>query len=284
MPTLSAACRKALDAGMDRLDTQLLMLHALGKASHDRAWLVAHDQDTLTAHAARTFAEICQRRASGEPLAYIVGHKEFFGLTLKVDSRVLVPRPDTETLVQWALDLAQASTDNAPRLLDLGTGSGAVALALAAQLMRLGFSPTLVAVDSSVEALTVARANARQLGLDNLVEFMESDWFANIESDFDIIVSNPPYINDGDSHLLALTHEPLKALTAGADGLRDIRQIVAQAPAHLRHGGWLLLEHGHDQAPRVQDLLSQRGFTQMRSVVDLGGHERCSGGQWHPGA
>ena len=219
------------------------------------------------------------RRAAGEPLAYIVGSKEFFGLALQVDARVLVPRPDTETLVQWSLDLLQLpGTAPASRVLDLGTGSGAIALALAHQLQAASRQCQVVAVDASADALDVARANAGQLGLQ--VQFIQSHWLQKVSGSFHLIASNPPYIASADPHLAELRHEPLQALTAGADGLDDIRQIIVQAPAHLQPGGWLLLEHGYDQADSVRALLAQRGFLQVQSRRDLAGIERCSGGQW----
>lgn len=286
-------CDQALAAaralGLDRLDAQLLLLHALGKPADARAWLLAHDTDVLAEDAAGQFQALSLRRAAGEPLAYIVGSKEFFGLELQVDSRVLVPRPDTETLVQWALDLllTKASapqpetleTPAALEVLDLGTGSGAVALAIAHSLQAAGHAARLLAVDASTDALAVARANAERLGLKN-VQFLESSWLQQVKGRFALIASNPPYIASADPHLAALTHEPLQALSAGADGLDDIRQIIAQAPAHLLPGGWLLLEHGYDQAAQVRALLASQGFGQVQSRQDLAGIERCSGGQW----
>lgn len=289
-------CDQALAAaralGLERLDAQLLLLHALEKPADARAWLLAHDTDLLPEAAARQFNALSQRRAAGEPLAYIVGRKEFFGLELQVDSRVLVPRPDTETLVQWALDILlapaiapQPEALEAPvalevlEVLDLGTGSGAVALAIAHSLQAAGRPARLLAVDASTDALAVASANAGRLGLKN-VQFLESSWLQQLKGRFTLIASNPPYIASADPHLAALTHEPLQALTAGADGLDDIRQIIAQAPAHLQPGGWLLLEHGYDQAGRVRELLARQGLVQVQSRRDLAGIERCSGGQW----
>ena len=280
--TCLQALADAQRLGLERLDAQLLLLHALGKTgdpSAGRAWLLAHDSDELGEQITLQFRALSLRRAAGEPLAYIVGCKEFFGLALQVDARVLVPRPDTETLVQWSLDLLQLpGTAQVPHILDLGTGSGAIALALAHQLQAAGRQGQVVAVDASANALDVARANAGRLGLE--VQFMQSHWLQEVSGNFHLIASNPPYIASADPHLAALRHEPLQALTAGADGLDDLRQIIEQAPRCLRPGGWLLLEHGYDQAASVLALLARRGFLQLQSRRDLAGIERCSGGQW----
>ncbi|SFB67906.1 [protein release factor]-glutamine N5-methyltransferase [Polaromonas sp. OV174] len=277
--TVTQALANAQTLGLERLDGQLLLLYALGKPGDARAWLLAHDTDELNDEITQAFRALSLRRASGEPLAYIVGSKEFFGLKLQVDSRVLVPRPDTETLVQWSLDLLQAPGIPAtPEILDLGTGSGAIALAIAHSLQSAGRQAHILAVDASADALLVARENARQLALN--VAFLESHWLHKVSGHFHLIVSNPPYIAAADPHLAALAHEPLAALTAGEDGLNDIRQIIEQAPAHLRPGGWLLLEHGYDQAERVHDLLARQGFLEVQSRQDLAGIARCSGGQW----
>ena len=276
------ALADAQSLGLERLDAQLLLLHALGKTgdpSAGRAWLLAHDSDELSEEISQQFRALSLRRAAGEPLAYIVGCKDFFGLALQVDARVLVPRPDTETLVQWSLDLLQLpGMAPAPRILDLGTGSGAIALALAHHLQATDRQGCVVAVDASADALDVARANARQLGLQ--VQFIQSHWLQEVSGQFHLIASNPPYIANADPHLAALRHEPLQALTAGADGLDDIRQIIEQSPVQLLPGGWLLLEHGYDQASSVRALLARRGFLQLQSRRDLAGIERCSGGQW----
>ena len=271
--TLSQALLTAQTLGVDRLDAQLLLLHTLGKPDSGRAWLLAHDGDPLAAEAANAFRALSLRRAAGEPLAYLVGYKEFFGLRFAVDARVLVPRPDTETLVQWALDVMRASQINRPSVLDLGTGSGAVAIAIARNM-----ACTALAVDCSLDALAVASKNASQLQAD--VAFEQSDWLTGVSGRFHCIASNPPYIANGDAHLAALQHEPLGALTAGSNGLDDIRAITDAAPASMHSGGWLLLEHGHDQAAAVRDLLAQRGFAQVQSRQDLAGIARCSGGQW----
>jgi release factor glutamine methyltransferase len=270
---LQLATQAGTQSGIERLDAQLLMLHALGRAQHDRAWLITHDDEALSEPAALTFQSLCKRRLNGEPLAYIVGSKPFFGLDLQVDNRVLVPRPDTETLVEWALTFDTANS--MLKVLDMGTGSGAIALAL--KSVRPDWQVT--ALDASADALAVAQSNAKRLNLN--INFLQSSWFDALkDSKFNIIVNNPPYIVEGDWHMAALAHEPKQALTSGVDGLDDIRQIVHQAPEFLTSGGWLLLEHGFDQAAAVRDLLAQRGFKQVQSRQDLAGIERCTGGEW----
>ncbi len=269
--TIARALAAATALGLDRLDAQLLLLHALGRPHHDRAWLLAHDGDEFAAAGAQAYQQLCARRAGGEPLAYIVGHKEFFGLVLQVDPRVLVPRPDTETLVEWALELLRPAA--VPRVIDLGTGSGAIALSIG----KARPDAIVEAVDASPGALAVAAGNAQALGL--AVRLRLSSWLTGATACYDLIVSNPPYVAAQDPHLAALTHEPLSALASGPDGLDDIRQIVAQAPARLNPGGWLLLEHGWDQAEAVRELLRAAGFGRVASRRDLAGIERCSGGQ-----
>ncbi len=258
--------------GLERLDAQLLLLHALNRPAHQRSWLLAHDTDLIDAATLQRLAALAQRRQQGEPLAYLTGHKEFFGLELHVDARVLVPRPDTETLVEWALECLPPSAS----VLDLGTGSGAIALALKATRPDVQVS----ALDFSADALEVARANAQRLGL--ALTLSQGAWLEGVQGSFDVIVSNPPYIAAHDTHLAALTHEPLPALASGADGLDDLRCIIAQALAHLSPGGWLLLEHGYDQAQAVRALLEAAGFQAVQSRCDLAGIERCSGGQRRP--
>ncbi|OYU11717.1 MAG: protein-(glutamine-N5) methyltransferase, release factor-specific [Comamonadaceae bacterium PBBC1] len=279
--TVAECLHQAQTQGLARVDAQILLLHSLQRPLHDRAWLLAHDSDTLTPEQAAAWQEALQRRLQGEPVAYITGRKDFFGLTLAVDARVLDPRPDTETLVDWALAClpesasSSSSSNRSLRILDLGTGSGAVALAL----QHTRPDATVWAVDASEDALAVARANAARLQLG--VQFIASDWLSAVDIQrtgrFDLIVSNPPYVAEGDPHLAALTHEPLQALSSGPDGLDDIRQIIAQAPACLTPGGWLLLEHGWDQATYVQALLREAGFEQVQSRRDLSGIERCTG-------
>lgn len=275
MNTLQDALRQAATASLDRLDAQMLLLHALGRSPHDRAWLIAHDRDPLPDDASARWTTLLQRRQVGEPVAYLLGEKEFGGLRLQVDARVLVPRPDTEVLVDWVLEVLPAAGDDTPRLLDLGTGSGAIALTVVSRRP----DAQVTATDASAVALAVAQANAQRLALP--VRFAQGAWLAAVPGErFDVIASNPPYIAEGDAHLAALKHEPITALTAGPDGLDDIRQIVEQAPAALPPGGWLLLEHGHDQAVAVRALLAAAGFEQVSSRNDLAGIARCSGGRW----
>ena len=273
--SIAQALLRAQALGLERLDAQWLLLHAMGRSAESRAWLLSHDADPLPAAYQLEFEALARRRMTGEPLAYITGHKEFFGLDLRVDARVLVPRPDTETLVEWALGVLPEKTLQAEPLevLDLGTGSGAIALALKTARPDLAVS----AIDFSEEALSVARENARRLQLD--VQFLHGSWFDRLPHRYHAIVSNPPYIAAHDEHLCALKYEPQQALVSGPTGLSDIRIIIAQAPAHLHRGGWLLLEHGHDQAEQVRTLLQMAGFCEVRSMRDLSGIERCSGGQ-----
>ncbi len=264
--------------GMERLSAQLLLLHVLGRAPTERAWLLTHGDDLIESVRVQQLMALAARYAAGEPLAYLTGHQAFFGLVLQVDARVLVPRPDTETLVTWALEVLrlEASNDKPLHALDLGTGSGAIALAMKASLPQLDMH----AVDLSADALAVAQANAQRLQLP--VAFNQGAWFDALPDPnllFDCIVTNPPYIAAQDPHLTALNHEPLQALASGTDGLDDIRQITAQAPDRLTANGWLLLEHGYDQAAAVRELLAQAGFHQVQSRRDLAGIERCSGGQ-----
>lgn len=269
--TLADALRQAARQGLPRVDAQLLLLHALGRPERDRAWLLAHDLDPLPPADAQRFDALCRRRLDGEPVAYLTGRKEFHGLPLQVDARVLVPRPDTETLVDWALELLAHVP--APRVLDLGTGSGAIALALKHRHPRAAVE----AVDRSPDALAVARSNAQALGLQ--VTLRQASWLEGAATGWHLIVSNPPYVAAGDPHLAALSHEPEQALVAGADGLDDLRTIITAAPAHLARGGWLLLEHGWDQADAVGALLQAAGLRHVQSRRDLAGIRRCSGGQ-----
>jgi release factor glutamine methyltransferase len=259
--------------GQTRLDAQMLLLHACQLPIHDRAWLLAHGEEVLSFETQARYLDFLQRRARLEPLAYITGVKEFFGLQLHIDQRVLDPRPETETLVEWALTCVADSSK--PRIADLGTGSGAIALALKHSLP----SSQVTAVDASADAIAVATANANRLELEIVTHV--GSWCATLAGQtFDLIVSNPPYVAEGDAHLAQLTHEPISALVAGKDGLDDLRQIVTQAAEHLKPGAWLLLEHGFDQAQAVQDILANQGFLSVQSRPDLAGILRCTGGQW----
>ena len=264
--TVDQALALARQLGVGRGDTQTLLGHLTGQT---RAWLVTHgDAPVPTAEAA------LRRLAAGEPLAHLTGWQPFHGLMLKVTPATLIPRPDTETLVDWALELLTALPGE-PAVVDLGTGSGAIALAIKAACPHA----RVTAVDFSAEALAVARANGERLGL--AVEWLHGSWFAPLAGRrFDLIVSNPPYIAGDDPHLPALRHEPLTALTPGGDGLADLRTLVDAAPQHLSPGGWLLLEHGWDQAAVVAQQLAGRGFAQASLRRDLGNRPRASGGRW----
>lgn len=269
-------------------------------ARADQEWLCAHVLGTTRERiAGRTLSPAQQvqyqallaRREAGEPLAYILGEWEFWSLTLKVTPDVLIPRPDTELLVEWALavvgagharDSGRASPAGpAPAVLDLGTGSGAIALALARELP----AARVTAIDLSLAALKVAEENAQELRLTN-VEFHQAEFLSALDTrfrgndePFDLIVSNPPYVAEGDPHLADLTHEPALALTAGRDGLTHLRTIIAKSPVRLSKGGWLLVEHGYDQAAAVRELFAQARFVDVQTRRDLAGHERATGGR-----
>jgi release factor glutamine methyltransferase len=262
--------RAARSCGLDRLDAQLLLAAML---RHPRSWLLSHGDHVLTSDQHARYNALVERRAAGEPLAYLLGEKEFYGINLHVSPDVLIPRPDTESLVEWALSLLP---EGEPRdVADLGTGSGALALAIKTHRHAAHVS----AVDISPAALNLARSNAQRLGLS--IDWSEGNWWQALAGrQFDLVVSNPPYIAEGDEHLPDLQHEPRLALTSGADGLDAIRAIVLDAPCHLRAGGWLLLEHGYTQHDAVQTLMMGRGFQKVSGRFDLGGHVRCTGGQW----
>lgn len=269
--TILAALQQAQTQGLNRLDAQLLLAELCGQS---RSWLIAHDDAVLDATQQQHWQNWLAQRADGVPVAYLLGRHEFHGLTLQVGPAVLDPRPDTETLVDWALERLQARAPGpAPQVLDLGTGSGAVALAIKHGWPRA----EVAAVDLSIDALAMARRNGERLGL--AVQWWCGNWFGPLPAGrrFELIVSNPPYVREDDPHLAALRHEPRLALTSGADGLDAIRRIVHDAPDWLSQEGWLLLEHGHDQADAVAALLQAAGFGSIEHRLDLAGHRRCTG-------
>lgn len=259
-----AGARKLIPAS----EARLLLMHA---ASVSATEIAAHPERDLPSAKLPEFMSLLARRAAGEPIAYLVGRREFYGRDFTVTPAVLIPRPETELLVE--VGLGKVSSGDTPRILDLGSGSGCVAITLA---LELGCE--VVAVDVSAEALAVARDNAARL--DARVNFIASDWFSAVEGRFDLIVGNPPYVAEGDRHLSEgdLRFEPMTALACGADGLAAIRRILADAQSHLAPGGWLFLEHGYDQAEAVRALLEQAGFGSIEQHADLAGIVRISGG------
>lgn len=264
--------KAALTLG-DRLEAELLLVHVLGKP---RSWLIAHADDEMDAAHAAAFDALVQRRSDGEPVAYITGRRGFWSLDLEVTPATLIPRPETELLVELALDRLSISVP--VRVADLGTGSGAIALAIAHECR----SAQVLATDASHDALAVAQRNAARLGIPN-VAFAHGDWLAPLSDPaFDVIVSNPPYIEAGDPHLRQgdLRFEPAVALASGDDGLDDIRRIVAGARAHLKPGGWLLMEHGWNQGDAVRALLHASGYDEVFTAQDLERRDRVSGGRF----
>ena len=268
--SVAEALREARAVGVSSLDAKVLLAHLLGCS---RTLLIAHDERRLTAAELEAWQARLARRGDGEPVAYIVGNKEFCGLVFEVSREVLVPRPETELLVNWAAALLDALPGE-PSLLDLGTGSGAIAIAVKARCPHARVS----ASDVSGAALAVARRNAERLGIE--VDFIEGSWWAPAGSRrFDVVVANPPYIAAGDLHLTALRHEPLAALSPGGDGLDALAEIVAGAADHLEPRGWLIVEHGYDQAEPVAALLGRAGLTGIECRRDLAGHPRATGAQ-----
>ncbi|MBI5625717.1 MAG: peptide chain release factor N(5)-glutamine methyltransferase [Nitrosomonadales bacterium] len=260
-----------LDSGSARIEVQCLLQAAL---QVNRAWLLTHSEQILNLEQQTHYTALFERRLHGEPVAYILGEREFYGLNFKVTPATLIPRPDTELLVELALQ--RIPQQSKCRVLDLGTGSGAIALSIA----HARPNAEVVAVDASAAALKVAQLNAQRLGFNN-VRLLLSDWFSALNGErFDIIVSNPPYIAANDVHLSQgdVRFEPHNALASGADGLEGIRRITEHAKEHLNVNGWLLLEHGYDQAAQVRACLQQIGFTSVFSALDLAGIERVSGG------
>lgn len=275
--------KRALEDASDsaRADAEELLAALLGC---ERSQLGLRKDDALEAATVLRYASWVERRRVGEPVAYIAGRKGFWTLDLAVNSTVLIPRPDTECLVEWAVELARdwrAAHDAPTRILDLGTGSGAIALALA-DALRDGAQIT--ATDRSESTLAVARENARALQLET-VGFVAGSWFEPLRGAdhepqvFDVIVSNPPYIRAEDPHLAALRYEPRAALVSGVDGLDALREIIGGASAHLAPRGWLLVEHGHDQGEAVREIFGRHHFTEVLTRRDFGGNERVSGGK-----
>ena len=268
-PTVSAALAVS---GLVPLESKLLLAHVLGR---DRAWLAAHGDAALDQAQARAYDALVRRRAAGEPIAYLIGRREFFGLDLEITPDVLIPRPETELLVELALRWVAA--DAPARILDLGCGSGAVALAIA----RERPNAAVLGTDVSPAAIALARRNAERLAIAN-ASFLESDWFARVPPErFALVVGNPPYVAPDDAHLREgdLRYEPGDALVAGDGGLAALRAIAAAAPAYLDSGAWLALEHGHDQAEAVRALLRAAGLRSVASARDLAGIERVSYGR-----
>jgi release factor glutamine methyltransferase len=269
--SVSAALTHARSRGIARLDAQLMLARLMGAT---RTWLIAHDDALLSAGVALRWADWLERRSSGEPLAYLLGEKEFRGLVLEVTPAVLVPRPETELLVDWADTLLRRGTGR-ETVVDLGTGSGAIALAVKHEHPR----SRVVATDASREALAVARGNARRLSL--AVELVEATWWRGLEGRrFHLVLANPPYVREDDPALEFLRHEPHSALTPGGDGLGAFRAIVADAADHLRADAWLLFEHGFDQAAPVRRLLDAAGFVDAETRHDLAGQPRATGARW----
>ena len=271
-----ATVRELLQAGTDlpgdsaRLDTEILLCHCLGKS---RTWLYTWPEKAVLPDSMQRFEALLAQRRSGVPVAYLTGEREFWSLPLSVNSATLIPRPETETLIAWALTLPLPA---AASVLDLGTGSGAIALAVASEQP----SWQVTAVDSSESALQLARSNAAKTGLEHVV-FVRSDWYAALGAQrFHLLLANPPYIDSDDPHLAQgdVRFEPASALTSGADGLDDIKHIIALAPAHLLEGGLLAFEHGFDQAKAVGDLLHAQGFVNVSTAQDYGGNDRVTYG------
>jgi release factor glutamine methyltransferase len=272
--SVAAVLARARALGVDRLDAQRLLGRAIGRP---REWLIAHDEAIVDVPAAARFEHDLRERAAGVPLAYLLGEKEFHGLVFEVSPAVLVPRPETEVLVDWAIERLRELAPAAPRVADLGTGSGAIAAAL-----KRGWpSARVVATDADAEALAVASRNFERLRLG--VEARLGSWWVPLAGErFDLIVSNPPYVRTDDPHLAALHAEPRAALVAGGEGLDALREIVSGAAAQLVAGGSLLLEHGFDQAEAVQSLLTSHGFVDVETRCDLADRPRCTGGRRVP--
>ncbi|RZO82126.1 MAG: peptide chain release factor N(5)-glutamine methyltransferase [OM182 bacterium] len=273
-PPLTIASWLRQQGSLARPELEVALCHALDCS---RAHLLSHPEQQLTCAELKQLSHWTHQLRNHIPLAYLTGEQEFWGLSLSIDVRVLVPRPDTEILVECALEClpdAPASTQaRALQALDLGTGSGAIALAIAQERRDVDIH----ACDISAECLAVAEVNSRALGLP--ISLRLSDWFERIDQRFHVIVANPPYIDSADPHLSQLQAEPRAALVAQNHGLADLQAIIERAPAHLHRDGWLLLEHGYDQGMATRELLTNRGFEQVGTRRDLGGNERVSWGQ-----
>ena len=273
MPEPVTVRRAIVQAGLAPIDAQVLLAFVLRR---DRAWLAAHATDVLAPADAEAFARLARRRRDGEPVAYLTGWREFWGLSLTVDPAVLIPRPETETLVECVLSKLPQGRD--VRVLDLGTGTGAIALALAHERPRA----RIVATDTSESALSVARDNARRLALAS-IEFIRGSWFDAVPAGdrYDVIASNPPYVAAGDANLGEgdVRFEPAGALVSGTDGLDALRAIIGSAPSYLPTGGWLVVEHGFDQSEAVRALFADVGFTALESHRDLCGIPRVAAGR-----
>ena len=267
--------REALDAAQqvtDRIEARVLLREVL---KQNDAYLLAHGDDTLSAEQAQQYVGLVVRRVAGEPVAYITGRREFYGREFAVNPSVLIPRPETELLVELALQRLPAGAPG--RVLDLGTGSGCIGITIAAERPQL----QVALLDASDAALEIARANAAQWAPSN-TSVLHSDWYSAVTAErYDLIVANPPYVAEGNAHLQQgdLRFEPRSALASGVDGLNDLQRIIAQAPQHLSAGGWLLLEHGFDQAVACAWLLEAAGFQDVFNAPDLAGIPRVSGGR-----
>jgi release factor glutamine methyltransferase len=265
---VAAALAQARARGIALLDARLMLARLMAAS---RTWLIGHDEAFLEADVASHWRAWLERRAGGEPLAYLLGQKEFRGLLLDVTPAVLIPRPETELLIDWA-DALLGDSGSRKSVVDLGTGSGAIALAI----KQAHPNTRVVATDTSPAALAVAQGNAERLSLS--VEFIEASWWQGLEGRrFDLVLANPPYVREDDPALDALGHEPRAALTPGGDGFGALAAIIAGAAGHLNAKGWLVLEHGFDQAEPVRALLRQAGFEDIETRRDLAGHARATG-------
>lgn len=271
-PSIEALLAQA--STVDKPTRKRLLAHYL-TVSH--SYLIAHGNTCVPPSVVEQYNHGLQQLAAGRPLAYVIGQQGFWKHEFLVDQSTLIPRPDTEILVETVLQLTKNSLSKPKKILDLGTGSGCIAISLAAELAK----SHITAVDISLQALQIAMQNANRVGVTNL-DFLQGHWYQPIKTEcqFDVIVSNPPYIDPQDSHLAALSDEPITALIADEQGLADLRHIIAQAPNYLKGAGTLVLEHGYDQAQSVRQMLAIHGFIDINTVRDYGGNERVTYGQW----